>query len=141
MDLAIIDVFRTKAEARILAPITAGLVGATVDVRCDSSWKDYELTFVWVGNGRCIKDKTASAVIPYEVVEKEGGVLKFGVSGKKGDVEISTIWVNLGLIYPSADPSESSTPGPGDSIIVDDEGYITTVSGGFTADEDGYILL
>ena len=164
MELAIIDVFKTNAKAQLLAPITAGLVGATVTVNLSPDWDSYTLSHVWTGCGRCILDTTASGVIPYEVVETEGGVVKFGIYGTKDGVETPTIWVNLGLVKcgpdPSGDPSTDptlpvwaqlnnrvsrleqadSSSGP-DVIIVDDEGYLTTTSGGFTVDSDGYILL
>ena len=163
MLLAIIDVFKTNANVTEIAPITAGLVGATVDVKFDPSWDDYNLTFVWTGCGKCIIDTTASGVIPHEVVERDGGVLRFGVYGTKGGIETPTVWANLGFIYMSVDPTGDPSTDPtlpvwaqlnnrvsrleqsggtgSDSIIVDDEGYLTTTSGGFTVDEDGYILL
>lgn len=141
MLLAIIDVFRTNATAIEVAPIVAGLVGATVNVRFDPSWDDYEKVFMWSGSNKCIKDEGATGVIPHEVVEEEGSVLKFGVYGTKGGIEIPTIWLNLGLIQPSADPSDGTDDPTGDSIIVDEEGYLTTASGGFEVDEEGYLIL
>lgn len=141
MLLAIIDVFRTEATAIEVAPIAAGLVGATVKVRFDPSWDDYEKTFMWSGSNKCIVDETASGVIPSEVVEEEGTVLKFGVFGTKGNIEIPTIWLNLGLVQPSADPSDGTDDPTGDSIIVDEDGYLTTASGGFDVDENGNLLL
>ena len=141
MLLAIIDVFRTNATAIEVAPIVAGLVGATVNVRFDPGWDDYEKVFMWSGSGQCIKDEGATGVIPHEVVEEEGSVLKFGVYGTKGGIEIPTIWLNLGLIQPSADPSDGTDDPTGDSIIVDEDGYLTTASGGFEVDEDGNLIL
>lgn len=144
MLLAIVDVFRTEAKATEVAPITAGLVGATVDVNFDPGWDDFEKTYMWSGSGRCIKDESATGIIPSEVVEEEGSVLKFGVFGTKGDIEIPTIWLSLGLVQPSADLTDSTEKpddSSGDSIIVDEDGYLTTASGGFDVDEDGNLLL
>lgn len=112
MLLAIIDVFKTNATVTEIAPITAGLVGATVEVRLDPSWDDYNLTFVWAGCGKCIIDTTASSVIPHEVVEKDGSVLRFGVYGTKGGIETPTVWANLGFIYMSADPTGDPSTDP-----------------------------
>lgn len=144
MLLAIIDVFRTEAKATEVAPITAGLIGATVEVRFDSGWDDYKKTFVWLGSGKRIADKDATGIIPDEVVEEEGSVLKFGVFGSNKGVEIPTIWLSLGLVQPSADLTDSTEKPDdfnGDSIIVDEDGYLTTASGGFDVDEDGNLLL
>lgn len=164
MILSIIDVFKTNAKERKLAPITAGLAGAEVAINLSPDWEGYTISHIWTGCGRCIVDTTASGVIPHEVVEKEGGILRFGVYGTKGGKETPTIWVNLGVINAGADPSGDPTTDPAlpvwaqlndrvgrleqggssggsGAIFVDDEGYLTTTSGGFTVDSDGYILL
>jgi len=112
MLLAIIDVFKTNANVKEIAPITAGLVGATVEVRLDPSWDDYNLTFEWAGCGKRIVDTTASGVIPHEVVEKDGSVLRFGVYGTKGGIETPTVWANLGFIYTSVDPTGDPSTDP-----------------------------
>lgn len=112
MLLATIKISKTTAKVTEVSPITAGLVGATVNVEFDHTWKDYTKVYVWMGNNRVITDTTASGIIPAEVVENQKSELKFGVYGIKDGEATPTIWANLGFIRPSADPDGDESTDP-----------------------------
>lgn len=99
-------------------------------------------------------------LIPWETLA-DAGAFKLCVEGRAGEVKFSTKAISVALDCtldggaetnpPSltefeqlkkdvAELKENGTGGSG-SIYVDEEGYLTTTSGGFTVDEDGYILL
>ena len=112
MILATIKVSKTNAKVKEVSPITAGLVGATVEVEFDSTWKDYDKVYVWSGNNKVITDITASGVIPPEVVENQKSELKFGVYGVKDGNATPTVWANLGFVRPGADPNGDESADP-----------------------------
>lgn len=112
MILATIKVSKTNAKVKEVSPITAGLVGATVEVEFDSTWKDYDKVYVWSGNNKVITDITASGVIPPEVVANQKSELKFGVYGVKDGNATPTVWANLGFVRPGADPNGDESADP-----------------------------
>lgn len=101
MLVAKIAVSRTNAKVKAVAPITAGLVGATVQVEFDSTWNGYDRVYAWSGNDRQMLDTQATGIIPAEVVENQKSELKFGVYGIKGNTITPTIWASLGFIQPA----------------------------------------
>ena len=105
MLLATIKISKTNAKVTEVSPITAGLVGATVQVEFDSTWDGYSKVYVWSGCDRTITDTDASGVVPAEVVEHTKSELKFGVYGIKNGKATPTIWANLGYIRPGAEPN------------------------------------
>jgi hypothetical protein len=112
MILATIKISKTNAKVKEVSPITAGLVGAMVEVEFDSTWNGYNKVYVWSGNNRVITDTTASGIVPAEVVENQKSELKFGVYGTKDDDVTPTIWANLGFVRPSAEPSGDESADP-----------------------------
>lgn len=117
-----------------------------------------------VSRDRLDADKTVS--VPAEVMDNPGARLHVGVYGWRDDrtIVIPTVMAFVGVILPGADPSGDPGTDPelpiwaqlqaeveklklegpgggGGSIIVDEDGYLTTTSGGFEIDENGYIVL
>lgn len=169
MNLATIVVSGVDARARMYARIPAGIQGATVQFMFeDPRWNSLTKTAVFQSNvtrdnlmldGNTVK-------IPPETVEKAGETLRVGICGVDADknLVIPTLWATVGGVWDSADPSgdpgtdpdlpiwaqlaaeveklkQAGGNGGGDSIIVDEDGYLTTASGGFVVDNDGYIQL
>ena len=163
MELAKILVSSTDTRVVSLKAIPAGITGATVRfVYEDPAWAGLRKHAVFVGTKSVVVETVAE--IPQEVVAVPGPLLKVGVFGTDTDrnLAIPTVYANLGRIVPAADPSgDSSTDatlpvwaqlmerierlelgGVGsDEIILNEDGYVTTLSGGFEIDEDGCILL
>ena len=165
MELGKIEVNGINARTVYRKTIPKGIVGATVAIEyTDSRWDGLTKTAVFWGS--CVKDvlNPGSVVkIPAEVVAEAGYRLRVGVYGVDAgnNLVIPTLWADLGSIEYAADPSgdESTDPslpvwaqlqeqieelknsGTGDSMILDESGILTTASGGFEIDEDGYILL
>ena len=166
MELAKILVSGTDTRVVSLKAIPAGITGATVRfVYEDPAWSGLRKHAVFVGTKTVVvMDVETVAEIPQEVVDAPGPLLKVGVFGTDTDrnLAIPTIYANLGRIVPAADPSgdpstDATLPvwaqlmerierlelgGVGsDEIVLNEDGYVTTLSGGFEIDEDGCILL
>ena len=167
MERAKIKVSGVHAVPVCLKDIPRGIKGATVRFEyADPLWDKLSKTVVFNGSGvtKDILDAGEVVQVPPEVVERAGQSLLVGVYGTDadGNQAIPTIWADLGRIRPAADPSgDTSTDESlpvwaqldvrvkklekdgtgGGSIIVDEDGYLTTSGGGFDIDDDGYILL
>ena len=96
--------------------LVAGTVGKKVQFSFDSAWQGLEKTAVFRANGKTmdairIED---SAVIPWELMHSPGCRLWAGVygTGENGTVQIPTVWVDLGVIVPGADPSGDESADP-----------------------------
>lgn len=109
MKLGKIHVTGVKARAQILSLITAGLVGATVDLEITGpEWQGLSRTVVFKSNvTRDVLDVGSSATVPADVVATPGEHLRVGVYGIDADrnIVIPTIWCDLGRIMDAADPS------------------------------------
>lgn len=168
MERAKIKVSGVHAVPVCLKDIPRGIKGATVRFEyADPLWDGLSKTVVFKGSGvtKDILDAGEVVKVPPEVVERAGQSLLVGVYGTDadGNQAIPTLWADLGRIRAAADPSGDETTDPSlpvwaqlqaeieqlkqgggsgsGSIIVDEDGYLTTSGGGFDIDDDGYILL
>lgn len=96
--------------------LVAGTVGKKVRFSFDSAWQGLEKTAVFRANGKtmdCIRIED-SAVIPWELMRSPGCRLWAGVygTGENGTVQIPTVWADLGVILPGADPSGDESADP-----------------------------
>ena len=107
-----IYVSRTDIKAEKVTPVTAGMVGAEVDVYFGREWDGYAKTYVWEHGGVSKDDTTCSGIIPPEVVARSGGSLKFGVFGTKDGKATPTLWCTVDVVKPGADPSGDETTDP-----------------------------
>ncbi|MBO4937375.1 MAG: hypothetical protein J6C98_00020, partial [Oscillospiraceae bacterium] len=112
MLVARIFVSKSEIETRSLAPITAGMVGAEVEVLFDSTWSGFSKTFVWSHDEVVINDLNASGRIPAEVLAKCGGLLNFGVYGTKEGEVMPTVWTAVGTVNVGTDPSGDESTDP-----------------------------
>ena len=97
-------------------PVVAGTVGLPVAFSYDETWDDLSKTVVFRVNGKtmdCVNCND-STVVPWELLQKSGCRLLCGVYGcnTEGTLQIPTVWVDLGVIEPGANPSgdESAEP-------------------------------
>lgn len=112
MLVAKIQVSKTTIHTEIVTPITSGMIGATVEVSFSEDWADYEKVYVWKHRNRTIDDLDATGIIPHEVLEEYGGVLKFGVYGTKGDIVLPTIYGAIDTVRMGTDPSGDPSVDP-----------------------------
>ena len=98
--------------------LTVGMVGAEVEFSFDEPWDTLTKCAVFT-DGMETRDavvKENRCTIPYEVLTLGGRVLCVGVYGtnETGDVVIPTVYADVGMIRPGADPSgdESYSPTP-----------------------------
>ena len=156
----------THVQATAHGCLTSGMVGVAVKFEYNGIWDGLHKTAVFSAGGvtRDVVDISDSCTVPAEVLTKAGTILYVGVYGLRDDgtIVIPTIMAPVGMIAPGADPSgdpgtdpslpiwaqlqqqvkdlQASGPGGG-SIIIDPDGYLTTTTGGFDVDADGYIKL
>lgn len=102
------------ARARVEGRITRGMVGLTVEIRCDESWEGLTRSLIcrngedsWVMAG--IHDST---VVPWEALTQEGR-LSLCLEGRnaEGALVLPTSWADCGLIYDSGS-GEPGSPAP-----------------------------
>lgn len=167
MNIANIKVGNVFACASECKPITSGMVGVTVIFEyTDSLWDGLNKTAVFTAGGvtRDVLNAESEVVVPAEVLAHPAQRLYVGVYGTDAEdnLVIPTIMTPVGMIMPGADPSGDEASDPelpiwaqlqadiealkqngtgGGSIIVDEDGYLTTTAGGFEIDDEGYIVL
>lgn len=168
MNIGIIKIGSVFACSAGCNPITSGMVGVTVTFEyTDPKWDGLNKTAVFTAGNvtRDVLDADGVVTIPAEVLEKPNVKLYAGVYGTDADgkLVIPTIMIPVGIILPGADPSgdpgtdpdlpiwaqlqaevealKQGGTGGGGSIIVDEDGYLTTTAGGFEIDDEGYIVL
>ena len=98
--------------------LTVGMVGAEVEFSFDEPWETLTKCAVFT-DGMETRDavvKENRCTIPYEVLTLGGRVLCVGVCGtnETGDVVLPTVYADVGMSRPGADPSgdESYSPTP-----------------------------
>lgn len=116
MVIAKIEVSGTTAKLISHTKIPKGIVGAKIQIEySDSAWDDLCKTVVFRGGiTKDIVNADAEVTIPAEVVSIAGINLSVGIYGTDVDstVVIPTLWVDLGKVYPSADPSGDLSTNP-----------------------------
>lgn len=96
--------------------VIAGTVGLPVEFTFDSAWESLEKTAVFRVNGKTMDqihlEKTAT--VPWELLQNPGCRLWAGVYGSNADgsLQIPTLWADLGVIQPGADPSGDESADP-----------------------------
>ena len=94
----------------------SGTVGLPVAFAFDQTWDGLEVTAVFRVNGKTYDRLNArnGTTVPWELLQKPGCQLYCGVFGTAGDgsLQIPTVWVELGIIQPGADPSGDESADP-----------------------------
>lgn len=96
--------------------VVTGTVGLPVEFAFDNVWKDLHKTVVFRVNGKsmdCV-NITDVVTVPWELLETPGCRLFAGVYGTNADgsLQIPTVWADLGVIQPGADPSGDESADP-----------------------------
>ena len=89
-------------------PLTSGMVGQTVEFEYSADFDGLTLTAVFT-NGKTTVDVLNpgnQCVIPHEVLDTVGALVKVGIYAVKGDeLVIPTIYAHIGVVLNGADPS------------------------------------
>jgi hypothetical protein len=116
LDVAKLKVDRTYASVVSREIITAGLVGATILVEyAPGIWDGLTKTVVFRGSvSKDVITNDTTIEIPPEVLTEPNKRLSVGFCGMDHEnrLVIPTIWADLGLIQPGADPSEDTSTDP-----------------------------
>ena len=117
MDVAKLKVDRTYASVISREIITAGLVGTTILVEyAPGIWDGLTKTVVFRGSvSKDVITNDTTIEIPPEVLTEPNKRLSVGFCGMDHEnrLVIPTIWADLGLIQPGADPSGDTSTDPG----------------------------
>lgn len=109
MLVAKIQVSDTCARTVYAIPITAGMIGAKVEILyTDPVWDGLQKTVVFQGAGtKDVVTQDQIVTIPAEVIAQDRVHLKVGVFGVNAEsvLAIPTLWAELGTVQPGADPS------------------------------------
>ena len=109
MLVAKIQVSGTCARTVYAVPITAGMIGAKVEILyTDPVWDGLQKTVVFQGTGtKDVVTQDQIVTIPAEVIAQDRVHLRVGVYGVNAEsvLAIPTLLAELGTVQPGADPS------------------------------------
>lgn len=94
----------------------SGTVGLPVEFTFDEAWEGLSITAVFRANGKSY-DRIGienTTTVPWELLQSPGCRLYCGVFGVSDDgtVQIPTVWAEIGIIQPGADPSGDESADP-----------------------------
>ena len=96
--------------------VVSGTVGLPVEFVFDDAWKKLNKTAVFRANGKTLDavDISDHTTVPWELLKTPGCRLWAGVYGTSADgsLQIPTVWADLGMIQPGADPSGDESTDP-----------------------------
>lgn len=111
-----ISVTGNTAAVTCLTPVTAGTVGMPVEFTFDESWAGLTKTAVFRVGERTMDclGLELQTVVPWELLRRPGCHLFAGVYGcnQDGSLQIPTVWADLGVILPGADPTGDVSTDP-----------------------------
>lgn len=96
--------------------VVSGTVGLPVEFAFDDAWENLNKTAVFRANGKTLDtvDISDYTTVPWELLMMPGCRLWAGVYGTNADgsLQIPTVWADLGIIQPGADPSGDESADP-----------------------------
>ena len=96
--------------------VVSGTVGLPVEFSFDDAWAGLNKTAVFRANGKTmdVLNVTSFATVPWELLKTPGCRLWAGAYGTNpdGSLQIPTVWADLGVIQPGADPSGDESADP-----------------------------
>ena len=111
-----VNVTGAQISVECAGPLTGGMVGVPVSFTFDGAWDALAKTAIFRAGGlsMAVLGVGTTATVPWEVLEKTGCTLYVGVYGLSADgaVAIPTIWAEVGVIQPGADPSADESADP-----------------------------
>ena len=112
MQVAKVLISENRATVQDLKMITSGTVGATVAFEFDETWDGWTRGYMFRVGFKVVEDVQKTGVIPAELIKKPGVRLEAGVFGTKGDLQLPTIWADLGVVRTGVNPSGDPSTNP-----------------------------
>lgn len=116
MQTILIQVTGNQAVVTTRQPLVAGTVGMPVEFTFDEHWQNLCKTAVFRCDGitYTVLSLEDTAVIPWELLRKPNCTVYAGVYGANADgsVQTPTLWAELGMVQPGADPSGDESTDP-----------------------------
>ena len=108
-------------------PLTSGMVGQPIELEYSADFDGLTLTAVFT-NGKTTVDVLNpgnQCVIPYEVLDTVGEVVKVGIYAVKGEkLVIPTVYATIGVVLKGADPSGDASADPALPVWAQIQGII-----------------
>lgn len=96
-------------------PLTSGMVGQTVEFEYSADFDGLTLTAVFTNGKKTVDvlNPDKQCVIPHEVLDTVGTVVKVGIYAVRGDeLVIPTVYATIGIVLKGADPSGDTSADP-----------------------------
>ena len=96
-------------------PLTSGMVGQTVEFEYSTDFDGLTLTAVFTNGKKTVDvlNPDKQCVIPHEVMDTVGAVVKVGIYAVKGnELVIPTVYATIGIVLKGADPSGDTSVDP-----------------------------
>lgn len=96
-------------------PLTSGMVGQTVEFEYSTDFDGLTLTAVFTNGKKTVDvlNPDKQCVIPHEVLDTVGAVVKVGIYAVKGnELVIPTVYATIGIVLKGADPSGDVSADP-----------------------------
>lgn len=111
-----ITVMGSQVTPTVPIPLVAGTVGLSVTYCLDSDWDNLEKIAVFRAGGKTmdVLYREQTVIVPWELMKKPGCRLWAGIYGTNDDgtLQIPSVWADLGVIAPGADPSGDESADP-----------------------------
>lgn len=113
-----IEITVTGSDAKVTknGVVVSGTVGLPVAFSFDEAWDGLQKTAVFRVNGKSLDrvNIADTTTVPWELLQKPGCRLFVGIYGTNADgsLQIPTLWADLGVIQPGADPSGDESADP-----------------------------
>ena len=123
-------------------PLTSGMVGQPIHFEYSHDFDGLALTAVFT-NGKTTVDVLnpgAQCVIPHEVLDTVGEVVKVGIYAVRGnELVIPTIYAHIGVVLKGADPSGDVSIDPTLPVWAQMQGMIGNLENLATASKDNLV--
>lgn len=96
-------------------PLTSGMVGQTIEFEYSADFNGLTLTAAFTNGKKTVDvlNPDKQCVIPHEVLDTVGAVVRVGIYAVKGDeLVIPTVYATIGIVLKGADPSGDTSVDP-----------------------------
>ena len=106
---------KVNGRCMLREPLTSGMVGQTIHFEYSHDFDGLALTAVFTNSKTTVDvlNPGNQCVIPHEVLDTVGEVVKVGIYATRGDeLVIPTVYATIGVVQKGADPSGDASADP-----------------------------